>query len=156
MWIIRWVFFTIVLLALVSFMGQNQEDEVIIRQRAEDLREVVAVAGHPPPALADRHAREEHGLVRGDVDQGDGEGDRPLVRRRVGDVLVAERDDAVAHGHHEVEPPGHLQLAEETRLLRVGQVEREERVDVPVGDQVAPRAVEARGRADYLPSRPFS
>ena len=31
MWIIRWIFFTAGLLALVSFMGQNQDDEVIVR-----------------------------------------------------------------------------------------------------------------------------
>jgi len=31
MWIIRWVFFTIVLLALVGFMGQNQDDVVIVK-----------------------------------------------------------------------------------------------------------------------------
>jgi uncharacterized membrane protein YciS (DUF1049 family) len=30
MWIIRWIFVTILLLALVSFMGQNQNDKVIV------------------------------------------------------------------------------------------------------------------------------
>ena len=30
MWIIRWVFVTIGLLALVSFMGQNQDDKVVV------------------------------------------------------------------------------------------------------------------------------
>ncbi len=30
MWIIRWVFVTILLLALVSFMGQNQDDKVVV------------------------------------------------------------------------------------------------------------------------------
>lgn len=31
MWIVRWVFITIILLALVGFMGQNQNDEVVIK-----------------------------------------------------------------------------------------------------------------------------
>lgn len=30
MWIIRWVFVTVLLLALVSFMGQNQDDKVVV------------------------------------------------------------------------------------------------------------------------------
>ena len=31
MWIVRWVFITLILLALVGFMGQNQNDEVVIK-----------------------------------------------------------------------------------------------------------------------------
>ena len=30
MWIIRWIFITILLLAIVSFMGQNQDDKVMV------------------------------------------------------------------------------------------------------------------------------
>jgi uncharacterized membrane protein YciS (DUF1049 family) len=31
MWIVRWIFVTILLLALVSFIGQNQGDKVVVR-----------------------------------------------------------------------------------------------------------------------------
>jgi uncharacterized membrane protein YciS (DUF1049 family) len=31
MWIVRWIFITILLLAAVGFMGQNQDDKVVVR-----------------------------------------------------------------------------------------------------------------------------